>query len=247
MVDQQFSQTSGTETPLSSSDAQSATQPSVAEQSAFVDHWQSGSDPGPGHKGRRRALMIVVAALLLMIAAACSYMIAHRKQLPLKADNSAGIVKPPPEPASSDTPLGKTAHGSSDTANLGVKVVGVITNPPVTGDSPDVGKHYVEIDLSITNSGKGSAIVPGTFVYKTAEGVLINTVDTTAPGSNRPEKDVVLGGKESLGDLSLGKDQTVSPVCIIYQVPSKSKGGKLIWYDGYYDTDSTKLAIFDLD
>ncbi len=185
----------------------------------------------------------------LLFAAASWYGIssfAGRNDLPIKINNSPSTALPPAKAASVDTPLDKAAQGSGGAAGITVTVTGVIPNPQITGDAPDAGMQYVEIDVSVTNNTKNVMIVPGTFDYQTAAGSLLNTADTTGKKASYPGKNVQVTGKEPLASLSLRPGQTGSAYYLIYQVPKTDTGGKLIWYDGYYDTSSTKIAIFTL-
>lgn len=233
------------ETPVPPSPVPPAQEPGVT-QTEFINHWQTDGPEQSAPKPRRRWIFVAAVLVLIVLAAVVVFLVTRHKRLPITPNNSASIVKPPPKPATSETPLGQAAKGSSDTAGISIKVVGVINKPPVTGDPADKGQRYLEIDLSINDSGS-SDIVPGTFVYQSADGKLINTAGSAAAGSDNPQKNVQVPGKQSLEDLSLKRNQTAGPVYLIYQVPQTDKGGKLIWYDGYYDTSSTKLAIFDLD
>ena len=152
---------------------------------------------------------------------------------------------PPLHAASSDTSLGETAHGSGVAVGLTVKVTQVIPDPQATGDSPNAGTRYVEVDLSVTNHNKYGTVVPGTFVYQTATGSLLNTADSIGSPPVYPDKNVQISNKQPLSSLHLAPGQTDSNSYVIYQV-SPAVSGTLIWYAGYYDTTSPKLAIFDL-
>jgi hypothetical protein len=160
-------------------------------------------------------------------------------------DNHAYGTLPIAQAATTDTSLGETALGTGDESGLAVAVVRTITNPPTTGNAPNAGMQYLEIDLSVSNHTSRGTIVLGTFYYQTAAGNLLNTADTVGNPAVYPNKNVQVVGKSPLIDLYLSPEQTDSSHYLIYQVPIADHG-KLIWFDGYYDTDATKLAVFDL-
>lgn len=207
----------------------------------------SHQDTPPKQPGKLRFIIIMAAAVIVIIVLVFFIHEATKpKDLTPSPDNSAGLAKPAANAASGVTPLGESAAGSADTADLSIKIERVISDPQTTGDRPDPGTKYVEIDLSVTNSGQGTQVVPGTFVYDAQDGRLFYTADSTGKGSGYANKNVQVSGKQSLDDLSLGPGQTDSSHYLIYQLPAKDTGGELIWYDGYYDTSSTKLAVFAL-
>lgn len=162
--------------------------------------------------------------------------------------NGSGCATTPKQAATSastDTPLGQPAKGSGDAADFVVKLTSVNSNPQTTGDQPDAGMQYVEVDFSITNNGRQSNLVPGTFYYQTASGKLLNSVDVQGTGSNIDSKNAQVAGKETLNAASVEPSQTDTSHYLLYQIP-KGDTGKLVWFDGIFDTSSTKLAIFDL-
>lgn len=155
--------------------------------------------------------------------------------------------KQPAASAVADTPLGQTATGTGDASGWSVKI-GVNQNPRTTGDPANAGMHYVEIDFTVTNNSRQSGMLPGTFYYQTAGGRLYNDTGTQGNGPNIDNKNVQLAAdssKQPLVALTVGKGQTDASHYLLYQVPNGDKG-KLVWFDGVYDTSSTELAIFDL-
>jgi hypothetical protein len=169
----------------------------------------------------------------------------HSFESKIKNDPGIGTI-PEAQAASADTPLGQTVHGSGNADGIDISVAGVNPDPKTTGDSPSAGMRYIEVDISATNNGKSQVIVPGTFYYRTGTGKLLATATSTGNKAEYPNKDVQVTGKESLDALSLNPGQTDDNHYLIYQVPADDKNGKLVWYEGYYDTGSTKLAVFDL-
>lgn len=148
--------------------------------------------------------------------------------------------------ATTDTPLGQAATGNGDAAGWSVKL-NVNQNPQTTVDAPNAGMHYVEVDFTITNNSSQSGLLPGSFYYQTASGRLYNDTGTQGTGSNIDSKNVQLAdtNKQALVAVSVNTGQTDTVHYLLYQVP-KGDNGKLIWFDGIYDTSSAKLAIFDL-
>lgn len=199
-------------------------------------------------KNRRLVMVIGILALLLLAIAGISIFGHRSHHVTISPNNSINTSNTPPaKAATSDTPLAETAHGSSDAAGLAISIARVLPNPPVTGDPPDAGTQYVEIDLAVANNAKHTTIVPGTFYYQTAGGSLLNTADTIGNKPGYPNKNVQIPDEEPLARLSLkaGQSNTDTLDYLIYQVPPTDKG-KLVWFQGYYDPTSTKFAIFDL-
>ncbi|MGC1177019.1 MAG: NINE protein [Candidatus Saccharimonadales bacterium] len=148
--------------------------------------------------------------------------------------------------AKADTPLGQPATGTGDAAGFAV-TISVNSNPQITGEAPGAGMQYVEVDFSITNNGKQADLVPGSFYYQTASGKQLNDTSVRGNGPDIDSKNVQLAdvNKQQLIAVLVNPGQTDTSHYFIYQVP-KGDVGKLIWYDGIYDTSATKLAIFDL-
>ena len=138
------------------------------------------------------------------------------------------------------TPLGTAATAQ----NFSVKATKGVPNPQTTGDKPDAGTQYIEVDLSITNNGSQEDLVPGTFYYQTTAGKEITTADTFG-NQGSPNKNVQIVGREAMVAVSLKPGQTDETHSVIFQIPQGDKG-KMIWHDGIYQTDSAKLGIFQL-
>jgi TM2 domain len=197
-------------------------------------------------KNRRLAIAIFIVGWLLFVLVAWYTVSVLSKPPALVFKNGPGTSNVPAvHIASSTTALGQTAYGSSVASGLAVKVTQVIPNPAVQGDAPDPGTEYLEVDLSVTNNSKVATIVPGTFVYQTATGNLLYTADSLGKPPVYPNKNVQIPDEQPLSMLNVAPHQTDSSHYLIYQV-SSADGGKLIWYQGYYDTTSAKLAIFNL-
>lgn len=162
--------------------------------------------------------------------------------------NGNGTVSQTPKATatSAETPLGQTATGTGDAKGWSAKIGRVSQNPPTTGDAPNAGWHYVEVDFVITNTRGQVGLFPGTFYYQTAAGKLYNDTGTSGSGSTIDSKNAQLasGSLQPLVAISVDAGQTDSSHYLLYQVPN-GDNGKIIWYDGIYQTD-TKLATFDL-
>lgn len=149
--------------------------------------------------------------------------------------------------ATTATPLGQSATGTGDASDFAVKITGVNSSPATTGEAPNAGMQYVEVDFAITNSGKQSNLVPGTFYYQTAAGKLLNDTGVQGTGPNIDSKNVQLAdtSKQQMVAVSVDAGQTDTSHYALYQIP-KGDVGKLVWFDGIFDTTSPKLAIFEL-
>lgn len=197
-------------------------------------------------KNRLVATIIFIAGWLLFIGVAGYIISALHKPPVLVFKNGPGTSNVPAvHVASTDTALGQTAYGSGVASGLAVQVTQVISNPLVHGATPNPGTEYVEVDLSVTNNSKAATIVPGTFVYQTTNGNLLYTADSLGKPPVYPNKNVQIVDKQPLSVLYLSPHQTDSSHYLIYQVPAADTG-QLIWYAGYYDMTSAKMAIFNL-
>lgn len=144
--------------------------------------------------------------------------------------------------AVTSTPLGSIAK----VGDFAVKVIAVTPNPTTTGDSPNTGMQYLEVNLSITNiSNTANDMVPGTFYYQTTSGKEFATADTMGNQSGDPNKRVQITGSQPLISDFLNPQQTDNTSYLIYQIPQGDKG-KLIWHETTFDVTSPVIAIFDL-
>ncbi|HVX48480.1 MAG TPA: TM2 domain-containing protein [Candidatus Saccharimonadales bacterium] len=162
------------------------------------------------------------------------------------ANSCTTTKKAPAKAATKATPLGsaQAAEGFS------LAVTKVVLNPPTTGDKPDTGMRYVEIDLSVTNTTKQQAFVPGNFYYQVTNGQQYATANTLGNGSptDTPNKNVQLadGRQQLLIADSLKPGQTDASKSLIFQIP-QGNSGTLIWRAGNFDTKGTELGIFALN
>ncbi len=213
---------------------------------------QPSAQAPKSHPAKRLLLISSGLAVIIVVAG----VIIHTRS---NNDSFASTIKNGPDtshlapvhPATSDTALGQTAEGSGGADGLAITVERVLANPPVSGDPADPGTEYLEVDLYVKNSSKYSAIVPGTFYYQTSSGELLSTATSVGDKKTYANKSVEVTGKASLDDLSLDAGQADSTHYLIFQIPaSEIKGasiaGKMVWYEGYYDTSSPKLAILSL-
>lgn len=226
-----------------------AAQPQAGTSPSWSEISGQSEDKRQGPSLAKRAIPVVFVIIILVAAGVLSAVYLHSKKdiIDGRIRNGADTSNISPAKAvSADTPLGQLAYGSGGEAGLAIKVGHIVLKPQTTGDAADAGMLYMEIDLSVTNNTQSSMIVPGTFYYQTAAGKLISTATSTGDKSTYANKNVQVVGKDSLEGLSLPAGQTDASHYLIFQVPSADISGKLIWFDGYYDTKSTKLAIFDL-
>jgi TM2 domain-containing membrane protein YozV len=143
--------------------------------------------------------------------------------------------------------LAQAVKGTGDAAGFSVEITKVNTSPAVTGDSPDSGKQYTEVDFSITNNSNSSGMLPGTFYYQTSDGKILSDTSTGGTGSTIDSKNVQLSNtsEQPLIAPVINEGQTNTTYYLLFQVPTGDKG-TLVWYDGTVDTTSAKLAIFKL-
>lgn len=145
-----------------------------------------------------------------------------------------------------ETPLGQAATGNGDAADFRVQLSDVNPVPATSGDAPNASNRYLEVDFTVSNQGKKENFLPGTFYYQTAAGKLYNDTTTQGSGPNINSKNVSLADttKPLLVAARLKPGQT-SSYYLLFQVLTDD-AGKIVWFDGTYDTSSPKLAIFDL-
>lgn len=168
---------------------------------------------------------------------------------------SSKLVHATPTPALAASPIviAETPLGSVAKANdFAIKVTKVVLNPPTTGDKPNPGMQYLEVDLSITFIGtQGNAAPPDEFVYQTASGLdlpqaNISTSDNTFGIFSSPyyAKNVELSNREQLPFTKvLNPGENDSSGSLLYQIPQGDKG-KLLWNPPSVGTP--KLEVFDL-
>ncbi len=207
--------------------------------------------PLRGYNKNRKAALVILVVWLLCMASFGAYDILVLKKAVHDISNLNGATiscngevctttkKQTTPSVTTSTPLGSAATAQS----FVVKVTKVVPNPQTTGDKPDAGMQYIEIDFSVTNAGSQEGFVPGGFYYQTAAGKELITANTF--GDRSPNKNVSITGRELLIAVSLKPQQTDDTHSLIFQIPQGDKG-KLIWHDSTYDTTSPKLAIFEL-
>lgn len=139
-----------------------------------------------------------------------------------------------------------TALGAAATAkNFSVKVTQVVPDPQTTGDKPDAGSQYVRVDLSITNSSGGEIdFVPGSFFYLTSSGQQLDEAGVF--GTDSPSKNVGIVGRQSMTAVTVELGKTDETRSLIFQIPQSDKG-QVVWRDGTFDKEGTKLGTFQLD
>jgi hypothetical protein len=163
------------------------------------------------------------------------------------SSNCTTTPKKTAKSVTTETPFSQVATGTGDAADFGVKIAGVNPKPVTTGEAPNPGMQYIEIDFALSNNGKKSGLLPGTFYYQTAAGKLLSDTGVSGSGPTIDSKNVQLtdANKNPMIATSLNAGQTDTTHYSLYQVPV-GDAGKLIWFDGIFDTTGPKLAIFNL-
>jgi TM2 domain-containing membrane protein YozV len=138
------------------------------------------------------------------------------------------------------TPLGSSASAEK----FAVKVTKVVPSPQTTGDKPDAGTQYLQIDLSLTNTGSESDFVPGSFFYRTSAGKELLEAHVFG-NQGSPNKNVELVGRQSMTAVTVDAGKTDDTRSLIFQIPQGNKG-QLVWRDGIFDEEGAKFATFAL-
>lgn len=136
------------------------------------------------------------------------------------------------------TPLGNTATNDG----YSIKVTKVTPSPQATGDKPDPGAQYLQVDLSITNGGN-EGFLAGTFFYRTASGKEI--FEAAVMTNDVPGKNVQIPGRQAMTAVSVERGKTDDSRSLLFQIPQGDKG-QLVWRDGILDQQGAKLATFQL-
>ena len=212
---------------------------------------KSGAKLTGYHKHLPMALSILGAWVLLwaIFAVFDILVIHHNAEISPGIKSCSAACQNSNQPAittTSITPYGQTATGNGDASGWRVKIA-VNQHPQTIGDPASPGTHYISVVFSITNNSKKAGLLPGSFYYQTYNDSLLN--DTSVQG-NSPTIDyknvrLANSGFSRLRGLSLAPGQTNSSHYLIFDVPNNDNG-KIIWYDGVYNTNSAELAIFDL-
>lgn len=201
-----------------------------------------GGTPLKGYEQNRKTALIIFVFWLLVGSAlgffAQKAIYDHNKGVPTTFGYNSPIKKT--SSATASTTLGNAVTAD----NFSVKVTKVVPNPQTTGDKPDTGTRYLEIDLSITNVGTQKDFVPGSFYYQTSAGKELATANTFG-NQGSPNKNVQIVGRQTLNAVTLEPKQIDDTRSVIFQIPQGDKG-KLIWHETIFDTSSPKLAIFEL-
>lgn len=137
------------------------------------------------------------------------------------------------------TPLGAIATAE----DFSIKVTKVVPNPQTTGDQPDAGSQYLQVDISITNNSATDDFVPGSFFYRTPSGQESN--EARVFGTDSPGKNVEVVGRQSMTAVTVEPGKTDDTRSLIFQIPIGDKG-ELVWRDGIFDKEGTKFGAFQL-
>ncbi len=200
-----------------------------------------------GLKKLGKLVLIIIVIIVLVAIGSIAYYFHSQNKNNNQYNTGTTTSK---TPTINETPLGSSATAKTTTVlnDLSISVTGVKHNPATTGDKPDAGKEYLEIDLSIKNTGPKKGQVDGTeFSYLTGSGTELPTANTAGngtPDSNAPGKNVEVSAKQRLVFEDLDSQATINRI-LIFQVQA-GDSGKLVWYDGAH-YPYNKLAIFRLE
>ncbi len=203
------------------------------------------------HKHLPTAISIVGAWILLWIVFAVFDVIVihnHAGEIsPGINANCSTVCQKGNQPAittSFITPYGQSASGNGDASGWQVKI-NVNQHPKTTGEPANPGTHYMSVVFTITNNSGKSALVPGSFYYQTYTDSLLNDTSVQGNESTIVFKNVRLANTNlsQLKALRLAPGQTDNSHYLIFDVPNNDNG-KIIWFDGTYNTSSAELAIF---
>ncbi len=206
---------------------------------------KDGSALSDYDKNRKVALIILVVWLLLCAVFGIYDMMVIQKStstLNKAVTTSAGNNN------NKNTPsvIKATPEGIAATDNgFSVKVTKVVPNPQTTGDKPDVGTQYLQVDLSITNNGTENDFIPGSFYYRNSLGKEILPADVSSNNQTAASKKVQIIGRQTLSGVTLDPKQIDTSRSVIFQIPQSDKG-KIIWRDGTFEPTGAELAIFEL-
>ena len=209
---------------------------------------KDGTDLHDYKKNLKAALIILVVWLLLMVATTIYNAMALGKTINLLNNttticngNTCSTTKNSSlQSTDTVTPLGMAVTAE----NFSLKVTKVVLDPKVTGDKPDKGTQYLEVDLSFTNNGTQETSTPGTFIYQTTDGKELFDANMHSTMEGSPNKNVLLVGRETLSALFMKPGQTNSSYSQVFQIPQGDKG-KMIWREDTL-SDSIKFATFQL-
>jgi TM2 domain-containing membrane protein YozV len=201
-------------------------------------------------ENKKTATIIFIMLFLIDLALALYYLIAiaslfkaldNGATFTTNSDGTTTTTVNPKEKKKTDNNTVTTLGSTTSADNFAIKVTKVIPTPQTTGDKPDAGMQYVQIDLSITNTGSDSTFVPGSFLYRTSAGKEL--LEASVSGTNAPNKHVELVGRQPMLSTTVNKGKTEDNTSLLYQIPPGDKG-QLIWHDGILDDKGTLLGTF---
>jgi TM2 domain-containing membrane protein YozV len=136
------------------------------------------------------------------------------------------------------------------TEGIDASVVAAQIDPAITGEAAEDGKQYVVVNILVSNKQSSSMAMPGMFYYKTSDGTLVADTSTVSGSSADSPKNVRLAddvtGSGNLSGISTLKPNTAyAGQYLIFHVP-KGELGQVVWFQNALDTNSRKLAIFEL-
>ena len=147
-------------------------------------------------------------------------------------------------------PLGSTYKGTREAANFAIRIAHVTENPHFTGDPPNNGMEYLEVDMTISYSGNVQILIPGYFLFQDNSGKFFYTADTLLLPDNslsNSDKKISIANKQPLSVTRFDPNKTVSDIYVIYQIKKGSRG-RLVYDSGrsMHPQDTNILATFQL-
>jgi len=211
-------------------------------------------------KHHKTAVIIFVAVMILNIITGLTtaYLISQAaKSVSDTVDTISDLAKDCPEgkcitsnSSNTITPLGKEATITSGESTFSVSILRPDPPPQTTGDAADEGMQYVVVNFLIeypSYPGASNTSLPGMFYYKTPDGKFFNDVSVIDEGPTISAKDVRLTESymAMLGSQPIKPGEINPNNYLIFHVP-KGDLGQVVWFENRFDTNSPKLATFDL-
>lgn len=154
----------------------------------------------------------------------------------------------------SNLPITHNTHlyavGSGFSSGYSVLITQTVRNPYYSGDQPNNGYQYLELNATVFNNSNKTGPVPGIFLFKDSKGNLYTTADMTGalPDSMKlyANKNVSIPGKMPLSFVMLNPNQQ-QKTYLLYQVKT-GESGEIIWKMNPFDnTLRYSTRIFSLN
>lgn len=118
-----------------------------------------------------------------------------------------------------------------DIEGYDIAVTAAIRNPEVSGDAPDPGMEYVQVDFAITNKEGTSIFAPNDFYYKTSVGEYLHTANTHT-GDVVGKSTYPQDGRKPFMVASVDIGETNTEYAMVFQVPAGDTGS-LVFVDAF--------------